>query len=146
MSAELCLQFATLHSNFKSKQEMTTSELEKLVNDYIDTWSTTDSKHRQELVEKMYSQTAEFYAEEPGDNAVNHKGTDAIFGNISQVNDRLVVGNKLSTELTTYSVNHNSLKVSWQMKTSNGDLALKGTNFLQLDTSNKIQKDYIFIG
>lgn len=146
MSAKLCLLFVTLHSNFKSKQEMATSELEKLVNDYIDTWSTTDSKHRQELVEKIYSQTAEFYAEEPGDKAVNHKGTDAIFGNISQVNDRLVIGNKLTTELTNYSLNHNSLKVSWQMKTSNGDLALKGMNFLQLDTSNKIEKDYIFIG
>ena len=125
---------------------MTTTELEKLLNDYINTWSTTDSKHRQELVEKMYSKTAEFYAEEPGDQAVNHKGIDAIFGNISQVNDRLVVGNKLITELTTYSVNHNSLKVSWEMKTPNGDLALKGMNFLQLDTSNKIEKDYIFIG
>ncbi len=125
---------------------MTATELEKFVNDYIETWSTTDSKQRQKLVENMYSKTAEFYAEEPGDQAVNHKGTDAIFGNISHVNDRLVVGNKLVTELTAYSVNHNSLKVSWQMKTPNGDLALQGMNFLQLDTSNKINKDYIFIG
>lgn len=125
---------------------MTTTELEKLVNDYIDTWSTTDSKQRQKFVENMYSKTAEFYAEEPGDKAVNHKGIEAIFGNISQVNDRLVVGNKLITELTTYSVNHNLLKVSWQMKTPSGDLALKGMNFLQLDKSNKIEKDYIFIG
>lgn len=125
---------------------MTTTELEKLVNDYIETWSTTDSKQRQKLVETMYSKTAEFYAEEPGDQAVIHKGVVAIFGNISQVNDRLVVGNKLITELTTYSVNHNLLKVCWQMKTLNGDLALKGMNFLQLDKSNKIEKDFIFIG
>lgn len=125
---------------------MTTTELEKLVNDYINTWSTTDSKQRQKLVENMYSKNAEFYAEEPGDQAVNHKGVEAIFGNISQVNDRFVVGNKLITELTTYSVNHNLLKVCWQMKTPNGDLALKGMNFLQLDKSNKIEKDFIFIG
>jgi hypothetical protein len=125
---------------------MTTTEFKKFVTEYIEAWSTTDSKQRQELVEKMYSITAEFYADEPGDKAVNHKGTDSIFGNISQVNDRLVVGNKLITELVNYSVNHNSIKVSWQMKTPNGDLVLKGMNFLQLDTSNKIEKDYIFIG
>jgi len=124
---------------------MTTTELEKLVNDYIDTWSTTNSKHRQELVEKMYSQTAEFYAEEPGVKAVNHKGTEAIFKNISQVNDRLVIGNKLITELIGFSKNYDSLKVSWEMKAPNGELALKGMNFLQLDTLNKIDKDYIFI-
>ena len=117
-----------------------------LVNDYIMAWSTVNLKQRKQLVEKVYSKTAEFYANEPGDSAVNHNGTEAIVKNISQVNERLVVGNNLTTELTGYSKNHNSLKISWQMKTPNGDLALKGMNFLQLDTSNKIERDYIFIG
>lgn len=124
---------------------MTKTDLEQFVKDYIETWSTTNSDFRKQLIEKVYSTSAHFYANEPGDEAVEHHGTEAIFGNITQVNERLVVGNGLITEYSGYSENHDTLRVAWQMKTSNGDIAMKGMNFLHLGTSGKIERDYIFI-
>lgn len=119
--------------------------IEQFVKNYIDAWSTTNSNERKKLIEEVYSTSAEFYANEPGDEAVEHHGLEKIYGNITQVNERLVVGNRLITELTSYSENHNTLRVTWHMKTPDGNIALKGMNFLQLDNSNKIQRDYIFI-
>lgn len=120
--------------------------LEKFAKTYIDTWSTIDPNKRKQLVEKVYSYTARFYANEPGDPAIELFGTDAIFGNISQVTERLVIDKGLLTELIDCLKNHNTLRVSWQMKTPTGELVLKGMNFLQLNASNKIESDYIFIG
>lgn len=119
--------------------------LDQFVDDYIETWSTTNSELRKELIEKVYSTSAEFYANEPGDDAVKHFGQEAILKNITQVNERLVIENKLVTECSSYSENHDTLKVAWQMKTPNGDIAVKGMNFLQLENSGKIFRDYIFI-
>ncbi len=119
--------------------------LEQFVKDYIEAWSTTNASERQKLIEKVYSTKAEFYANEPGDEAVKHYGLDKIYENISQVNDRLVVGNKLITESTGFSENHNTLRITWQMKIPSGDVAMKGMNFLILDQAGKIEKDFIFI-
>lgn len=119
--------------------------IEKFVIDYIEAWSTMDSLLRKQLVEKVYSEQAAFYANEPGDEAIEHHGIDAIYTNISQVNERLVVGNNLITESTGFSENHEALRVSWQMKTPNGEIALKGMNLLMLNESGEIKKDYIFI-
>ena len=125
---------------------MEKTELVQFVKDYIETWSTTNPEDRKRLIEKVYSLTAKFYAEEPGDSAVEHHGLDEIFGNITQVNERLVLGNGLITESTGYSKNHDALKVSWEMKKSNGEVAMKGMNVLHLDTLGKISRDFIFIG
>lgn len=124
---------------------MTKTNLEQFTKDYIEAWSTTNDNDRKRLIEKVYSTSAEFYANEPGDDAVEHRGLEKIYGNITQVNERLVVGNGLITESTGYSENHNTLRITWQMKTPNGEVAMKGMNFLVLDTSGKIAKDFIFI-
>jgi len=124
---------------------MTKTNLEQFVKDYIEAWSTTNSSERQKLIEKVYSTSAQFYANEPGDEAVKHYGLEKIYDNISQVNERLVVGSKLITESTGFSENHNTLRVTWQMKIPNGDVAMKGMNFLILNQSGQIEKDYIFI-
>lgn len=124
---------------------MTKTNLEQFIKDYIQTWSTSDSKERQILIEKVYSTSSIFYANEPGDESVEHQGLEKIYDNITQVNERLVIGNGLITEPTGYSENHNTLRVTWQMKTPNGDIAMKGMNFLILDKSGKIKKDFIFI-
>src|SRR5690554_1956901 len=115
------------------------------VNNYIQAWSTTNPEERKLLVEKVYTSFAEFYANEPEDDAVAHQGVNKIFENISQVNKRLVVGSSLITECTGYSENHNTVRVTWQMKAPDGNIAMKGMNFLQLNHSDKILKDYIFI-
>ncbi|OWK97629.1 hypothetical protein AP75_10420 [Kaistella haifensis DSM 19056] len=119
--------------------------IEQFVKNYIDAWSTTNTDERRQLIEEVYSTSAKFYANEPGDEAVEHHGLEKIYGNITQVNERLVVGNRLITELTSYSENNDTLRVTWQMKTPDGNIALKGMNFLQLDNSKKIKRDYIFI-
>jgi hypothetical protein len=124
---------------------MAKTDLEQLVKDYIEAWSTTNANHRKQFIEKVYSTSAEFYANEPGDEAVEHHGLEKIYGNISQVNNRLVVENGLITECTGYAENHDALRVCWQMKMPDGNIAMKGMNFLQLDTAGKIQRDYIFI-
>ncbi len=124
---------------------MTKTNFEHLANDYIKTWSTSNAKERQTLIEKVYSMSATFYANELGDDPVECHGWDKIYNNITQVNDRLVVGNSLKTERTGYSENHDTLRVTWQMKTPNGEVALKGMNFLVLNSAGKIEKDFIFI-
>ncbi|MDR2127941.1 MAG: hypothetical protein LBP52_02585 [Burkholderiaceae bacterium] len=121
------------------------AHLEQFVKDYIEAWSTTSPDDRRQLIEKVYSASADFYADEPGDDAVHHHGLKGIFGNISQVNERLVVGGGLVTECTGFSENHDALRVTWQMKAPDGDVVLKGMNFLRIDSSGKITRDYIFI-
>lgn len=129
----------------QKREKMTKVNLEQFAKDYIETWSTTNATERQELIEKIYSTSAEFYANEPGDEAVEHHGLEKIYKNITQVNERLVVGNGLITESTGFSENHSTLRITWQMKTPNGEVAMKGMNFLILDQSGKIKKDFIFI-
>lgn len=142
----ICLTLLAL-SACKSKKstKMKKMNVENFVADYIETWSTQNSKSRQQLVNKVYSEKAEFYADEPGDEAVKHFGLDAIFTNITQVNERLVIGNSLITESTGFSKNHKAIRVSWQMKTPTGEVAVKGMNLLILNESGKIKKDFIFI-
>ena len=125
--------------------EITKVKLEQFVKDYIETWSTKNSNDRQRLIEKVYSPSANFYANEPGDDAVELQGWNKIFENITRVNERLVIGNGLITELTGFSENHNALRITWQMKTPKGDIVMKGMNFLILNNSKKIEKDYIYI-
>lgn len=134
------------HLNQQKKHyKMVKTDLEQLVKDYIEAWSTKDPIYRKQLIDKVYSPSADFYAEEPDDNAVKHQGLEEILGNITQVNERLVVSNGLITECTGYSENHNAVKVTWQMKTANGDIAMRGIIFLLFDTFGKIMRDYIFI-
>jgi len=124
---------------------MTKSELEQFVKNYIQAWSTTDAGKRKQLMEKVYSASATFYANEPGDDTVMHHGMDRIYENITKVNQRLTIENGLVTECTHYCENHNSLRVSWHMKTHDTTVVITGMNFLQLNDSMKIEGDYIFI-
>ena len=137
------LAFTAFKPEKSAKMEKT--NLEQLVKNYMEAWSTTDADLRKILIEKVYAPTADFYAAEPGDPAVEHHGAEEIFGNITQVNERLVVGNGLITESTGFSENHEVLKVTWDMKTPDGKVVMKGMNILLLDESGKIAQDYIFI-
>ncbi|KAF5293299.1 hypothetical protein FQR65_LT20102 [Abscondita terminalis] len=89
---------------------MTKSELEQFVKNYIQAWSTTDAGKRKQLMEKVYSASATFYANEPGDDTVMHHGMDRIYENITKVNQRLTIENGLVTECTHYCENHNTLR------------------------------------
>ena len=119
---------------------------EKLVKDYIDAWSTQDDATRKELVAKVYANNAAFYANEPGDDPVEHHGIADITANIARVNVRLVQGIGLITESTGFTVNHDALKVSWRMMTPDDKVAMTGMNLLLLDATGSISQDYIFIG
>ena len=131
--------------NNQKREKMAKTKLEQFTKDYIETWSTTNATERRKLIEKVYASTAKFYANEPGDDAVEHHGLEKIYENITQVNERLVIGKGLITESTGYSENHNTLRVTWQMKSPNGEVVMKGMNFLILDKTDKIIKDFIFI-
>ena len=119
---------------------------EKLVKDYIDAWSTQDDATRKELVAQIYANNAAFYANEPGDDPVEHHGIADITANIARVNVRLVQGIGLITESTGFTVNHDALKVSWRMMTPDDKVAMTGMNLLLLDATGSISQDYIFIG
>lgn len=129
----------------KKQKVMSNNNLDQLVSDYIKAWSTTNPDNRQNLIESVYSNNAKFFANEPGDEAVEYQGWKKIHENITQVNNRLTIENGLITELTSFTENHRSLRVTWQMKTTNGEIALKGMNFLKLDQNDKVEEDYIFI-
>ncbi len=113
---------------------------------YIAAWSTTDLTTRTELVALTYAPDAIFFANEPGDQPVELHGLAKITANISDVNKRLVQEKGLSTEKTAVSVNHDLMKVSWQMTTPDQQVVMTGSNLLHRDDSNRIVQDYIFIG
>lgn len=122
------------------------SKIENFVSDYINAWSTEDDATRELLVNKVYAKDADFYADEPGDGPVERHGAQEILANITQVNVRLVQGMKLATISTGYSINHDALKVTWAMKSPQGETIMTGMNLLLLNNSGQILRDYIFIG
>lgn len=113
---------------------------------YIAAWSTTDHAERSALIDRLYAEDAGFYADEPGDAPVECHGRAEIMANITQVNQRLTQGGGLSTAGTGVVENHDLVKVSWQMTTADGDVALTGMNILTRDASGLISRDHIFIG
>jgi hypothetical protein len=121
-------------------------DLELFVANYIKAWSTEDDNLREELVTKLYSSDADFYADEPGDGPVKRHGIAEIINNIKQVNVRLVQGKGLFTESTGYAVNHDVIRVSWKMTTPDGNVVMTGMNVLTCNDQNKVTRDYIFIG
>jgi hypothetical protein len=119
---------------------------EQFVKDYIAAWSTEDDATRKELVAKVYADDASFYAHAHGDDPVECHGTTEIVANMRQVNVRLVQGKGLITESIGFAANHDALKVSWQMMTPDGKVAMTGMDMLLRDVAGKISQDYIFIG
>ena len=119
---------------------------EEFARTYIAAWSTEDADERRGLVDQLYSEEAEFFAAEPGDAAVERRGRTEIFDNISDVNERLTQRSGLATTGTGVSVNHDLLRVSWEMTTADGGTALRGMNLLTLNIAGMIVRDYIFIG
>ena len=125
---------------------MNTPNNEQFVKDYIEAWSTKDDATRATLVRKVYAEDAYFYASEPNDVAIKIHGLAEITANIAHVNTRDIQGNGLTIETKKFDVNYDAVKVSWQMMTGDGNVAMTGMNILLRDTSGKILHDYIFIG
>ena len=113
---------------------------------YISAWSTTDAQQRRSLINQLYAEDADFYADEPGDAAVHRHGRDEIEHNIRQVNERLTQANGLSTESTGFTENHDLLGVSWKMTSPDGATAMTGMNLLLRNADGQIMRDYIVIG
>lgn len=120
--------------------------LEEFVRTYIAAWSTKDSTERRTLIHHLYADSAEFYADEPGDEPVQRHGRAEIEEDITQVNQRLTQGSGLITEGTGFVENHDLLRVSWKMTTPDGTPALTGMNVLVRDNNGRILRDYIFVG
>lgn len=125
---------------------MNPNPTEQFVDAYIATWSTQDSAERQRLIDELYAPDAEFFADEPGDDAVQHRGRTAILGNITQVNRRLTQEAGLATRSTGFVENHDLLRVTWEMTTPDGNVAMTGMNLLLRNTEGQILRDYILIG
>ena len=125
---------------------MDLSPNDRFVSCYIAAWSTQDSDERRKLIDQVYAQDAEFYADEPGDGPVRCSGRAEIRNNITQVNQRLTQGRGLATQSTGSVENHDLLRVAWKMTTPDGNLALTGMNLLIRNSDGKIVRDYILIG
>jgi len=125
---------------------MTAINDETFAQDYITAWSTTDDATRKELVTKLYAYGAAFYSNESNDGSVEFHGVEEINANITHVNVRLVQDKGLITQGNGFAANHDVLKVSWKMVTSDGNVVMTGMDILVRDVSGKIVQDYIFIG
>ena len=119
---------------------------EQFVSSYIAAWSTRDGDERRSLIDRVYAADATFYANEPGDEAVQRHGRTEIMENITQVNERLTQGSGLATQRTAFAANHDLLRVSWQMTTPEGDVAMSGMNLLIRNSDGRVVRDYILIG
>jgi hypothetical protein len=120
------------------------AEIDRLAERYIGVWSTADATRRGDLGSAVYAENAEFFSSEDGD--LRLIGRRNILENIGKVNERDVQGHGLVVRHVGTSVNHRVVKVSWQMATAQGGVALEGVNLLVLDPAGKIAQDYIFIG
>lgn len=125
---------------------MDRSHNEQFVTSYIAAWSTQDSDQRRRLIDQLYAEDAEFYAEERDDDPVQCRGRAEIMENITQVNQRLTQGAGLVTESTGSVENHDLLRVSWKMIAPDGTLAMTGMNLLLRNSKGEIARDYILIG
>jgi hypothetical protein len=119
---------------------------EQFVSSYIAAWSTRDGDERRRLIDRVYAADATFYADEPGDVAVQRHGRAEIMENITQVNERLTQGSGLATQRTAFAANHDLLRVSWKMTTPQGDVAMSGMNLLIRNSDGRVVRDYILIG
>jgi hypothetical protein len=119
------------------------AEIDRLAERYIGVWSTADATRRGDLGSAVYAENAEFFSSEDGD--LRLIGRRNILENIGKVNERDVQGHGLVVRHVGTSVNHRVVKVSWQMATAQGSVALEGMNLLVLDPAGKIAQDYIFI-
>ena len=125
---------------------ISTSNVDELVASYIAAWSTVDDAERRRLIDKVYAEDAEFFADEPGDAAIRRQGRAEIRENITQVNERLTQANCLVTRSTGFVENHDLLRVSWKMTTPDGGVAMTGMNVLLRGGDGKVVRDYILIG
>lgn len=119
---------------------------EQFVSSYILAWSTQDGDQRRRLIDDLYAEDAEFYADEPGDEPVQRHGRAEIMDNITQVNQRLTQGTGLVTESTGFVENHDLLRVSWKMTAPDGNVAMTGMNLLIRGSDGEVVRDYILIG
>jgi hypothetical protein len=119
-------------------------DLRTLADDYIKAWSSTDADSRNELVAAVYAEDAEFFSSEDGD--LRLQGRTDIAENIGHVNERDIQGRGLAIKRTGTFVNHRLAKVTWQMVTDDGGVALTGMNVLVINSSGRIAQDFIFIG
>jgi len=118
--------------------------IQTLANAYINAWSTTDAAVRRDLVARVYADEAEFFSAEDGN--LRLQGRLDIAANIGQVNERDIQGHGLAIEHRATTINHRAVKVTWQMVSSEGGVALTGMNLLLLNSSGEIAQDFIFIG
>lgn len=121
-----------------------TSTATALAETYIEAWATTDDATRRALVDRVYSEDAEFFSAEDGD--LRLTGRHAIAANIGQVNVRDIQGNGLHIVHTGTAINHRLIRVSWQMATPDGTVALQGMDVLLTDDEGRIRQDFILIG
>ncbi|KJF18627.1 nuclear transport factor 2 family protein [Acidithrix ferrooxidans] len=119
-------------------------DLRALADDYIKAWSATDANTRNDLVAEVYAEDAEFFSSEDGD--LRLQGRTDIAENIGHVNERDIQGRGLAIKHMGTFVNHRVAKVTWQMVTNDGGVALAGMNVIVLNSSGKIAQDFIFIG
>ena len=118
----------------------------KFAEEYIQTWSVTDDTLRQGLIAKLYADNATFYAAEPGDEAIEVHGHEAIANNIKHVNERDIQGRGIRNQFVSFAVNHDMVKVSWRMLAPDDAIVANGSSVLLLDEAGVIVRDYIFIG
>ncbi len=64
----------------------------------------------------------------------------------SRVKGRLTQDAGLATRSTGIVENHDLLKVTWEMTTPDGNVAMTGMNILQRNLDGQILRDYILIG
>lgn len=120
-----------------------TKELETLVQNYIEAWSTTDAARRTAVIADIYAEDAAFYALSPAGPVECH-GHEEITSNIAQINERDVQGKGLTISLGGFTAHHDIVRVTWSMA-ANGNTVMQGMDVLLLNEAGKIAKDYIFI-
>lgn len=114
-----------------------------LVDHYFDAWATTNTAHRHELMNKIFTADAAHHAAPAG---ITFTGREEIEANIARVNSENLVGAGLSFARGEFRVNHNSIQLEWTVNTPDGTTVARGRDFLLLNPEGQIEKLYMFNG
>ncbi|MGF7228673.1 MAG: hypothetical protein ACQR33_01690 [Candidatus Saccharibacteria bacterium] len=111
---------------------------------YMAQWNEIDEERRRAIISEIWATEADDYL--PTQPKPYH-GLDEINGRVSSTNKKWVQEGGHSFKATgTPTVNHDSLRITWDMLDAEGTVKASGFDFLILNEDDKIIRAYQFVG
>lgn len=119
-------------------------DLQQFTKLYMAQWNEIDDERRRAIVDEIWADEADDYL--PTQPKPYH-GLDEINSRVSSTNKKWVLEGSHSFRATGVpTVNHDSLRITWDMLDAEGNVKSSGFDFLILSEADKIMRAYQFVG